>query len=168
METNTKVSLHSFAQTSGIAKSTLHRKAKELNIDTSSGLTAEDRQALIAAIQPKQNQRLLPGTGSASQSLISGDLVKLYQPPSLKDLLLRDLQQREQVLETVEAEVELVEAGVELDEAELAQLAEARRQQDLRMAQLQARKDEALRRQHEMELRKARELGKREASPKAS
>lgn len=164
MQDTTKTSLHSFAQASGIPKSSLHRKAKELGIDTSNGLTYDDRQALLAAIQPKQSYRLLPGSGVATDVTGINGLVKAYQPASLKDLLLKDLQQREQVLEAVECEVEIVETSVDLEQAELEQLAEARRQQDLRMAQLQARKEEAQRRQHEMELRKARELGKRQAA----
>lgn len=69
-------SLHSFCKENNLAKSTVHRKAQELKIDTSKGLSVEDCDRLldVFGITPVFEPEVLPPVEPAK----SGGLVK-YQ-----------------------------------------------------------------------------------------
>ena len=54
-----KTSLHGFCKTHNLAKSSVSRKAKELGIDTSSGLSADDCDRLKAAFKVSETALVL-------------------------------------------------------------------------------------------------------------
>jgi hypothetical protein len=83
-----KTSLHSLAKSLGVAKTTLHRRAKELQIDTSSGLTAEDCERLKREFAPKDQAAIVPSSAAITPSREThlGSVVDDYQLPELNVL----------------------------------------------------------------------------------
>jgi hypothetical protein len=127
-----RTSLHSFAKAHNLPKSSLHRKAQTLGIDTSNGLAPRDQQRLLAefsshqepttAVQvytvPISNIQVLTSDETSTLDTLAAEFV---QPVRFKAIemngrqteLLSDVEQLANIARTMKAQNDSVEAELQ-------------------------------------------------------